>query len=210
MVKVAENGAAKKVSSVEAPVFEMRTVSFTLQSITPLSWSRYPGEEIPKCPSGADKSREWEERHWKSRLHTEDGEVVIPSMSVWKALQTASKQVKLKGTASYARIFETGMIPLGMSGSTGIKIEDVQVEKIPVPLTPGKGKPGTGPRGVKWFPLIREWSASFEFMVHDATMTPKVFAEVLALAGMSVGVGRWRPESKGMYGRFKAVEINWK
>ena len=47
------------------------------------------------------------------------------------------------------------------------------------------------------------------FYVLDDIITESVFAQVLRSAGLLVGLGRFRPENRGFYGRFQVDSIKW-
>jgi len=47
------------------------------------------------------------------------------------------------------------------------------------------------------------------FYIFDDIITEEVFRQVLVSAGLVVGLGRFRPESRGFYGRFAVKSIEW-
>ena len=61
----------------------------------------------------------------------------------------------------------------------------------------------------KWFPRIDSWSGDVTFWVLDDIITQDVFTKVLTSTGAIVGIGRFRPQSRGFYGRFSVDAIDW-
>ena len=47
------------------------------------------------------------------------------------------------------------------------------------------------------------------FIILDDIITEDVFTQVLRSAGMLVGIGRFRPENRGFYGRFAVERVEW-
>ena len=47
------------------------------------------------------------------------------------------------------------------------------------------------------------------FLVLDEKVTKDIFARVLELAGSLVGIGRFRPQNRGYYGRFQVNSMEW-
>ena len=52
------------------------------------------------------------------------------------------------------------------------------------------------------------WSCTFEVDVDDELIDRNQLLEWLDIAGRQIGVGDWRPEKSGMFGRFTAAEID--
>jgi len=57
--------------------------------------------------------------------------------------------------------------------------------------------------------MIDEWKATVSFHVIADEITQDVFEETLRQAGSFVGVGRFRPENGGAYGRWRVEKIEW-
>lgn len=51
------------------------------------------------------------------------------------------------------------------------------------------------------------WSCTFELDVDDEQIDQSQLLEWLDIAGWQIGLGDWRPEKSGMFGRFSASEI---
>lgn len=175
----------------------------------PYSQSRhYDDTEAPKLPKELHDA--YERRTWRHRMHvTKDGHVEIPGACFANCLKTAAKRLKLqvpgKGRVEYTKYFEAGvMVTDGIV--LPIKADAVAGEKL---FVPSDGRRGGGKRVTKYFPRIDAWEGSVTYFIFDDIITEDVFKHVLTTSGLLVGIGRFRPESCGYYGRFSVKSIRW-
>lgn len=177
-----------------------------LKSVSPYSQSRY--HDTPKL----DKERpdDYEMRTWAERLSvTDDGRVFIPPMAFKKSLETAARflgmQIKGRGKSTYTKHFKAGVLV------TDALVLPIRKQDVPgeVFFVPSDGKAGGGSRVKRKFPVIREWEGDVTFYILDETITEDVFAAHLREAGNFIGIGRFRPENGGFYGRYSVTGISW-
>lgn len=186
----------------------MRTALATLESISPYSQSSF------FVSTKADKETHdaFEKRCWRERLHVgADGTVIIPAMSLKYAIDEACKRLALQvpgeGKTRYTKFFEAGYF-IANPPSLGIQADAVEGEWLWVSSTGKKGKDG-GTRVRRCFPTVPKWTSKVEFILLDDKIPEDVFEKCLESAGLFVGIGRFRPENQGYYGRFKATEVKW-
>jgi hypothetical protein len=166
-------------------------------------------EEHPKLPKeGADA---YESRTARYRIHTtEEGLVEIPQTALSNAIKEGAKRLSLpikgKGMKTYTKNFQAG-VQVAKPVILSIKADSVPLERL---FLSAKGLPGGGGSRVwRFYPKIGAWKAVVEFSVFDDEITEEVFGKVLASAGQLVGIGRFRPENRGFYGRFIVPRIDW-
>lgn len=183
----------------------MKIAVARLRGIAPYSQSRYHD-----TPPLNDKERpdDREMRTWANRMHVNDeGYVFIPPMCFKKAVETAARflgmQIKGRGKATYTKHFKAGILV-----TEGLVLP-VKKEEVPgeVFFVPADGKKGN--RVKRKFPVIQEWSGDVTFYILDDTITEDVFEAHLKEAGNFIGIGRFRPENGGFYGRFAVDRIAW-
>lgn len=187
----------------------MKTFAATLKSTSPICFGRYYAQDVPK--KDKESAADYEERTWRDRLHTtEDGRVFIPPLAFKNCLDSAAKylgkQIPGKGKATYTKHFMSGVLvmdPLVLP----LKKRDVKGEWRYVPAD---GMPGGSKRVMKCFPVIPKWDGRVEIQVLDGTVTREVLEEHLMQAGQFIGVGSFRPQNRGIYGRFKLVSLKEK
>jgi hypothetical protein len=178
----------------------------SLQSLSPYSQSR--AHQAPRREK--ETGEDYERRTWSEKAHVDSaGEVFIPGMALKMALDSAARrlaiQVPGKGKATYTKHFLAGClvqndIPLGL------RLEDLSSDRI---YANADGVRGSGKRVWRQFPKVDEWQASVSFAVVDDAITEDVFKRVLTEAGQFVGIGRFRPENGGLYGRFSFKDLRW-
>lgn len=184
----------------------MRTATINIEGISPYSQSKHHSE--PKI--GQETSDAYERRTWRSRMHvTKDGYVEIPPMAAKNGLVSAAKFLNQKipgeGQKTFTKRFESGTLSI-MPLILSTKVADVQCEEL---FVPSDGIRGGSKRVIKLFGIIQEWAGSFIVHVPDEKISQKVFGEHAECWGMFIGIGRFRPEKNGYYGRFTVKSIKW-
>lgn len=177
-----------------------------LESVSPYSQSRF--HDTPRKEQESHEA--YRDRTWREHLHIDEkGEVFIPPMSIKNCLSLAAKRLGMKvvgkGQKTYSTYF-TSAILVTEPTMLGIKAVDVPGEKL---FLPADGKAGSGSRVTKIYPRIEHWKGTATVLVLDGIITEKVFAKHIEEAGKYVGLGRFRPERGGFYGRFKVNGITW-
>lgn len=185
----------------------MKTCICTLESISPYSQSKYIDPSLKKEKEGND---DFEKRIWPEKMHyNKNGDVYIPPMGFKQALDEAARYLSLqvpgRGKTTYTKHFKSGVLctkPVML----GMKKEDIKGEQL---LMNSDGVRGSGKRVPRTFPVIPEWKAEVEFAILDDLITEDVFIRILREAGQLIGVGRFRPQNGGYYGRFSVVDWQW-
>lgn len=185
----------------------MKIAHATLKSLAPYSQSRQHDTPKKEKESHAD----YEERTWRERTHVDPdtGTVFIPPMAFKFALETAARFLRLKipgkGNSEYGKHFSAGVLVVeGLN--LGLKREDVPGEWLNLHAN---GKRGSGTRVKRCMPYVPKWSGQVSYMILDDTIPKDVFETVLRESGNFIGIGRFRPENSGYYGRYEVLEIEW-
>jgi hypothetical protein len=61
---------------------------------------------------------------------------------------------------------------------------------------------GSGVGDLRYRPIFKKWSATLPFEYNETIISKQQILQLLALAGHHVGVGEWRNDKGGIYGRF--------
>jgi len=67
--------------------------------------------------------------------------------------------------------------------------------------------PATGGRILCYRPKFNDWSLYFTMRLDDEVMTCELLREILDAAGKRIGLGDFRPDCKGPFGKF--VVTHW-
>lgn len=184
----------------------MKIATAVLKSVSPYSQSRaHESERQPRETADA-----YEQRTWREKCHVNgDGNVFIPPMSFKQALDSAATmlgiQIRGKGKSTYTKFFLSGVLctdpivlPIGRDAVRGERIH-----------ANADGVRGSGKRVWRTFPVVDDWKANVQFHVLADEITQDVFEQHLRQAGAFVGIGRFRPQKGGFYGRFSVEKIAW-
>ena len=178
----------------------------TLKSMSPLSQSQH--HDAPFLEG--EKHEAHDKRTWKSKAHLDaNGVVMLPAHGLHQCFATAAKYSKKKiagaGAATWTKKFESG-ITLLADASTGVTLGDNDYVDIFANLD---GVRGGSKRGNRRFPSINAWESTFDVIILDPIITQDIFTEMVEMAGMFIGLGRFRPEKMGTNGRFTLKELIW-
>lgn len=190
----------------------MKICNAYLKSATPYSQSRIP--QTPKLDK--ETHEDYEKRTWREKAHSdEEGHIFIPAMAfkqcVDKAASMLGIQIPGRGKATYTKHFLAGCIVendivITEDGKKAILKDEVAAERI---YANADGKRGSGKRVWRVFPTIPKWEGIARFVIFDDAITKDVFERHLTEAGKYVGVGRFRAENGGLYGRFSVEKFKW-
>ena len=150
----------------------------------------------------------YEERTWQLKAHVRDSQVFIPPMAFKIGLDRAAKmlgrQIPGKGKATYTKYFECGVLvldPVFIAPESAVECERIHANT--------DGIRGSGKRVWKNFPRIDDWSGEVTFHIIADEITREIFEEAVTYASIAVGVGRFRPERGGYFGRYHIDRFDW-
>jgi hypothetical protein len=188
----------------------MKMAIVTLESQGPYSQGKNIDPlEVPK--KNKETPPDYEERVWRHRMHvTGDGHVLIPAESFSGCVRTAAKRQQIpipgKRMQNYTKSFEAGVNAME-DLVLPVKADEVKGERL---FVPSDGKRGGDKRVYKRFPRVERWGGRVRFLIADDAITESVFTQVVVFAGALVGIGRFRPERCGSYGKFFVKEVEWR
>jgi hypothetical protein len=183
--------------------------TLTIEGITPYSQSHQ--HDDPRLES--EQPDAYDLRTWRSKLNTavRGGKptVVIPAHGIHQALASAAKyskrQIPGQGKATWTKKFESG---ISLLEDPALNIDPATVEVIAISAN-ADGVRGSGRRVLRRFPVMPTWGATFDVYILDQIITEQVFREMVEIAGMFIGLGRFRPEKGGGNGRFRIAKLDW-
>ena len=184
----------------------MKKAICTLKSLTPITFGRQHETEKLKGESHED----YENRTWKEKVYyDESGYGLIKGIMVANCIRASAKylnrQIPGKGKSTFTKHFNAGIIILDNIVLKETR-ETIQGTRVNVP---SDGMVGGTKRVARIFPIVHEWEGQLMVIIGDDVITEDVFTDVLQNAGNLIGLGTWRPISRGMNGRFEAVNIKW-
>jgi len=170
-------------------------IQVTIEGTTPILFNRFRDTAIEgksKKRTGAMAEAEIEDKLYQD----ENGKTQLPATYIRNSIVEASKQFKIvgKGKSTYSKLVaSTVMIEPFYIELKANKYEVFRISAVN-PMTKG--------RMMTERPKYNKWTASFDILLNDDSVPVSVMNEILEQAGKYVGVGDWRPEKKGMFGKF--------
>ncbi len=183
-------------------------VEISIEGITPLLMNRFTEEAAAKVSSGVSKvsvSGKGDPRKQAEpkRYADKDGNLYIPGPNIFACLIQAGKFHKVG--KSKVTTLKSSLVPAGiqiMEIVCPLKTKHFEVDSRSVVI------PSTGGRIMCHRPRLDTWKTGFTLDV-DTDMFELDFVRVLVDdAGRKIGLGDFRPDRKGPFGKF--VVTNWK
>ncbi len=179
----------------------MRVATIKIKGLTPYSQSKPLRSEKKKSETHDD----FAQRIWREHIHSDDdGNVVIPAVSIGPAFATAASYLgkggglQKKGQATWAENFRCGLA-IAESPKIGKTVEEAVAEPV---YCHADGKRSSGSRVWRTFPIFHEWTATLVVHILDDTIPKDIFNRVVEALGLFNGFGRGRPQNGGYLGRF--------
>ncbi|MEK6799857.1 MAG: hypothetical protein AABZ12_12900 [Planctomycetota bacterium] len=190
----------------------MKSAKFTIEGTAPIQFGRCIQSE-----RGIGESHDaLEQRAWRERMHVDDkGRVFIPPAAVKNGMRDVSQylgeSVSGRGKMTYTKFFRAGImvvdpLPLIVKGKT-VTIDDAEPLKL---FVPADGRTGGGKRVWKTFPIFSEWKTSGTIYLLDPLLIERSakVQEYLEHMGKFIGLGVFRPQNGGYFGRFNVSKFD--
>ena len=171
-----------------------KTVSATIEGISPLLMHRFPLEEGGTTPKGFDKWPADKQAEFAAYRDPDTQELRFASEAIRQAMIAAAKWSKGKGRASLKTEVAASVLlePLWC----GLGVEDFVIDTRSIVNQNTKG------RILCHRPRLNQWTLSFTIHYDPILLTPAQLRTVLEDAGQRVGIGPFRPACEGYFGRF--------
>ena len=185
-------------------------IAVTITGTTPLLMNRFTDEAQKAATessrtsaSGRDLGTPREQAQ-KKVYHDEGGNVIIPQPNLLRCImeggryfKIGKKQVTTQKSSLIPACVDIPAIVLKLAYRT-----PWDIDSRPVRI------PATGGRILCHRPIFHEWSIAFEVALDTDILNPKLFREIVDAAGKRIGLGDFRPDTKGPFGKF--VVTAWK
>jgi len=180
----------------------MKKFKVTIQGTSPLLMNK-PSMLIGDISKDKKPFEDNPEEQAKAKLYVNSkGKLYQPSTHIYGSLVEAGKQKKVvgKGKSTYSKIvgYAVEINPFEIEH----KKQDWEIFSILAV------NPNTRGRNLLHRPMLKEWELDFEVIFDETQIQPQIMKELFDIAGKIAGLGDWRPQKKGPYGRFQVV--SWK
>lgn len=176
----------------------MIEIKVTIQGVTPLLMHRFPmagADDKSKKRTGVP---DWKLEAELSLYKDESGQIYQPSEHIEATIKEAGKQFKISGKrgATYSKLI--GSTVSVMPYAIPHKYVDYRIDARPVVIQKA--------RIVRYRPIFDKWELSFTIQLQDDQLPVEVAKQVLDYAGSFVGIGDFRPQKGGKFGKFIVTE----
>jgi len=180
---------------------KLKQVEVKIKGITPLLFNRFLEASIDKKIKKHVGNYDPEKPEQKLYL-TADGKIYTPSTHIYGALIDAAKNFQIVGKkkATYSKIF---------GSSITIEPDEILHKKQKVEtFSISAVNPNTRGRMMVHRPMMKEWELEFSVIFNEEDIPSEVLHDVINWAGQYSGIGDWRPNKKGKYGKFIVTGFN--
>lgn len=187
----------------------MKLIDIEIRGIQPLLMHRFTEEAETASSSKArsvkvDRGTPREQAEKAANKHP-DGTFYISAFAIPNAMGAAGANYKMPGTRksmrfivpSAIRIFDPTITVMNGSGPA----TDFEVDSRPVTIPSTKG------RIMRHRPRFDCWGLQFSIGVDDNLMEVSDAQMLLEQAGLSIGLGDFRPEKRGPFGTFRVTKF---
>jgi len=177
----------------------MKEYNVKIKGTTPLLFNKFAPDSIKsqvKKRSGAVGKKDV-----KDKLYlTTKGKVYTPSTHLLGMLINAGKQFKIqgKGKSTYSKLI-----------GSSVEVNPDVIEHIKQEweeFTISAVNPSTRGRMMVTRPMMNSWELAFRLKFTD-DIPEDVMKNIIDYGGQYVGIGDWRPDKKGKYGKFIVTEF---
>lgn len=182
----------------------MYRATVSIKGLAPLSQSKM--HDAPK--NDGESHGEYDARTWREKCNYDsEGIVFVPAMAFKQAMDIAAKRLAIPDPdnkrANMTKFFVSDVI---CENNMSIGIHKDEMPSIRINAN-SDGVRGSGKRVLRTLPQVQEWKGETSFLIMEEKLKPEIFERVLKAAGMSIGVGQFRPEKGGLNGRFEVSKV---
>lgn len=184
----------------------MQTIQVQIEGLTPLLIHRFGEQSEQQKATRRIKSINPDPREeaTKHAYIAKDGTFYFNAFSIPACMGNAGANHKGTGTRKSLRFVVPSAIRVTSDSITicngnGKPATDFEVDSRPVTIPATKG------RIMRHRPRFDKWSASFSLLINDDLLDPATAHVLLNEAGLSIGIGDFRPEKRGPFGTFRVT-----
>lgn len=172
----------------------MEKIKVQIEGISPLLMHRFP--IMDEDAKSKKKNLKKNEDDVESYLYTDDeGRLVQPSTHLIGCMQKAGAKFQIpgQGKLTYKNLMGSGAVIIEPDLIPHL-YQDWEIDRRPVVVQRA--------RIVRSRPMLRKWALEFDIEYDNEEVPKSVLEEILAFAGRRVGIGDFRPDKGGPFGRF--------
>jgi hypothetical protein len=186
----------------------MKTISVTIRGVTPLLIHRFGDAAEQAGPTRrVMSSRPDPEAEAKQHAYiADDGTYFFSAFAIPSAMGSAGANHKMRGSRKTLRFVVPSAVRVTtdaitiLNGSGPAKKYEIDSRPVTIPATKG--------RIMRHRPKFIEWGAEFDLLLNDDMLSVEDAHKLLNEAGVSIGIGDFRPEKRGPFGTFRVTRFD--
>jgi hypothetical protein len=195
---------AKMAKTAELQTIKVERVTVKIKGLSPLIMHRWSekarremlDKQMKKTVKKEAKSPE--EQYESSVYRMDDGEIGFPADAFKKAMIRGAKQIGMVMTDARTSFFVHG---------TYCSKDDRELVAINGEVRPREDmvRLNGATADIRFRGQVASWSADLNISYNSSITSFDQIVNMLHAAGYGVGVGEWRPEKDGTFGRFEVI-----
>lgn len=187
-----------------------KRIAIELTGVTPMLWNRFTDEAAQGATEGTrnatpeDRGSAREQAEKKIEYGLDGKTPVVPQPALLALIREGGRFFKVGRNKVTTQ--KNSLIPAAVEieqvTADIIANEPWDVDTRPVRI------PATGGRILCHRPCWHDWKVAFELELDTDLLSAKLLREIVDAAGKRIGLGSFRPDCKGPFGRFKVT--SWK
>ena len=198
---------SKKTETAEIQKPEIASVVVGIKGLSPVimhRWSEKAKKEMldkqmKKTVKKAAKSPE--DQYEGSKYLLDDGRLGFPADAFKKAMIRGAKSLGLVMVDMKGGFFVHGEYSSKEGRELVELVGDVEPREDTVRI-------GSGVADIRYRPQVLNWTANLNISYNRSAVSFDQIVNMIEAAGYGVGIGDWRPERDGVFGRFEVAGTN--
>lgn len=185
----------------------MKGIEVQIEGVSPLLMHRFAeNEEVQAATRKIQiKERDPREEATKAAYIAPDGTLYFPTSAIARMLREAGGGHKQRGSRKSLKYVVPAAVFLpdemmSLLDEAGAKATHFEVDSRPVTIPATKG------RIMRHRPRLNSWKATFHLEIDDDVLETSIIKQLLDEAGRKIGLGDFRPEKGGPFGRFQVTK----
>jgi hypothetical protein len=190
----------------------MTEVQVTIRGISPIMFSRFTAEDEAAIESGTIATFQGEkdtprEEAFKKLYINGDSEIMIPGDNIFASIMDAGKFIKMGRKQITTTV--TSLVPAGL-GINEFHCPILTPEEEEIPCNSDGWEvdsrsivnQATRGRVMSHRPRVDDWKIKFTINFDEELFTMPIVRQLVDYAGKRCGIGVFRPNRKGQFGKF--------
>jgi hypothetical protein len=179
----------------------MKVIEVEVNGISPLLQHRYPLEDSGSQTTAKNRKQQADDIE-KSLYRLPDGTIYQPSIHLISTMKKAGAKYQIpgQGKLTYKNLIGSGAVIISPDAIPHRNQQyEIDVRPVVVPATRG--------RVARKRPVFKTWALKFTIEYDADEISAITIKEILEYAGNRVGIGDFRPEKGGPFGRFMVTNF---